>query len=176
MSMIPIASFTAGSGGSGAITLSSIPQTFAHLELRLFGRVTSLGSGANIEMRFNGDSGANYRVQYLGGQGTGAAFYVDFGVSQTQGNFGWVANTASTASIFSVNIASIMDYTSTNKSKAIHSLSACENNNSATDLVGQFTTLWNSTAAITSITLLPNWAQYTRVDLYGIGVSNVTGA
>jgi hypothetical protein len=176
MSMFPIATFTVGSGGSGAITLSNIPQTFAHLELRLFGRVTNIGSGANIEMRFNGDSGANYRIQYLGGQGTTIGFFGDFGASQTQGNFGWVANTACTAGIFSTNIVSIMDYTSTNKSKAARCLTACETNNSATDLVGQFTTLWNSTAAIASITLLPNWAQYTRVDLYGIGTANATGA
>jgi hypothetical protein len=176
MSMFPIATYTVGAGGSGAITFSSIPQTFQHLEMRIFGRSNSTGAGANIPIRFNGDSGGNYRIQYMGAQGTGTAFFGDFGASQTEGNFGWAAGTASSANVFCCNIVSILDYTSTNKSKTSRILTACENNSVTTDLVGQFTNLWNSTAAITSITLLPNWAANTRVDLYGIGVSNATGA
>lgn len=176
MSMYPIASYTVGSAGSGAITFSDIPQTFNHLELRIFGRSNSSGAGANVPVRFNGDSGGNYRIQYMGAQGSGSAFFGDFGVSQTEGNFGWVAGTASTAGVFGANIVSILEYSNTNKKKTSRILTACENNGTTTDLVGQFANLWNSTAAITSITLLPNWAANTRIDLYGISNSNVTGA
>ena len=63
MSMYPIASYTAPTGGSGsAVWFYGIPQNFTHLQLRFYAQGNYGGdnqSGA-INLRFNGDTGSNY--------------------------------------------------------------------------------------------------------------------
>lgn len=168
MSMFPIASYTAPVGGSGPVSFASIPQTFTHLEIRVTARSASQGSGANNPFYINSDTGANYRVHYLGGQTSSGAFSGDFGASQTSGNSGWVAGTTAAAGTFGTNIISIPDYANTNKYKVLRSITGSETFGSTNDLVGAFSTLWLSTAAITGITFNSNWAAYSRFDIYGI--------
>ena len=63
-----ISSFTAV-GGETTITLSSIPATFKHLQLRCIAKDTYSASNGSqaLGVRFNSDSGANYAAHKIRG-------------------------------------------------------------------------------------------------------------
>jgi len=159
-----IATVTVGSGGTGDITFSSIPSTYAHLQIRMIGKSTYTGSGlVNCSINFNSDSNNNnYSSHNLTGNGASAsaggsanyrtrAFYI----STTDD--GW-----------SANIIDILDYANTNKYKTTRTLQGNDNNGSGNVY---FTSVnWRNTNAVTSITLVPEplFAQYSSIALYGI--------
>ena len=174
MSMFPIASQTVGAGGASSITFSSIPQTFTHLQLRIFARSSSNAAGINIPIQFNGDAGANYRSHYVGGTGA-SAISGDLGASQTSLNAGWTAGNTDITNGFGCTIVDILDYANTNKNKTTRSIGGIDSNGSG--LIGLWSGLWMSTAAVNQIVFSAGTlAQYTRADLYGISTSNATGA
>jgi hypothetical protein len=73
------------------------------------------------------------------------------------------------SSVFAANVIDILDYANTNKYKTTRSFSGADNNGSG--FVQFMSGLWMNTAAITSITILPNsdnFAQYSSFALYGI--------
>ena len=171
MSMYPIATYTVTSPVT-PITFTSIPQTFAHLHIRLYGQSGSGNSG----IRFNGDAGNNYSYHYINGNGSGGA--ATSGGTATTGNGYLSLFMASSGSYFGAAIADILDYTNTSKYKTMRTNGGADLNGSGN--VFMTSTLWQSTAAITSFSLIPDtaatFAVGTRVDLYGIGTSNATGA
>src|SRR5437879_836374 len=57
---------------AATIDFLSIPATFAHLLLELYGRGDTALTAANVNIRFNGDSAANYHWQNLDGGGATA--------------------------------------------------------------------------------------------------------
>ena len=174
MSMFPIATQTVGAGGTASITFSSIPQTFTHLQLKIFARSSSNAAGINIPIQFNGDTGANYRSHYLGGTGA-AAISGDLGASQTSLNAGWTAGNTDITNGFGCTVVDILDYTNTNKNKTTRSIGGIDSNGSG--LIGLWSGLWLSTAAITSLVFSAGTlAQYTTAQLYGIQSSPTTGA
>ena len=164
-----IATVTVGSGGSSAITFSSIPSTYQHLQIRGISRNNS-GGGANNyagEIRFNSDSGNNYNGHTLYGTGSTAAAYA-FGQSTFAYAFD-TAGSAATSNAFSVAIIDILDYANTNKYKTIRDLGGYDGNDT-NGTVRLLSGLWMSTSAVTSITLTPPYpfAQYSSFALYGI--------
>ena len=63
-----IATVSVGSGGSSSVTFSSIPQTFAHLQLRYISKdARSDSSDSPVDLTFNGSSASNYSKQFLQG-------------------------------------------------------------------------------------------------------------
>ena len=74
----------------------------------------------------------------------------------------------------------LLDYQNTNKFKTIRSIGGYDTNNAAS--INPFATfasgVWMNTAAVTSISLIGNASLLagSRADLYGIGVSDQTGA
>jgi len=164
-----IATATVGSGGASTITFSSIPQTYTHLQVRSIARENT-GAGTSINdllVRFNSDSGANYRYHYIRGNGTAASA----GTAGSQ-TYAWALGTSqagSTASVFTGNVLDILDYTNTNKYTTTRSLSGTDFNGSG--ILDFISNLWLNTAAITSITITTggnNFAQYSSFALYGI--------
>lgn len=167
----PIATVTVGSGGASSITFSGIPSGFQHLQLRAISRSTTSGtSSTGLVIRFNSDSGSNYAHHRL--YGTGAAAVSVGSASQTGGVFGNHPQSGATANVFSAIVCDILDYTSTAKNKTVRSFNGYDLNGSGLVLVDS--SLWMSTAAITSITIfdgssgLPNTAQHSTFALYGI--------
>jgi hypothetical protein len=174
MSMFPIASATLTS--AGAITFSSIPQNFTHLQIRLSARSDFASAVASGFIRFNGDSGSSYPYHFITGDGaTPSASGTTAGTVGYLGNFP-AASTA--ANIFEASITDILDYTNTNKNKTIRTVSGFDANGSGQ--IFYASSLWLNTAAITSILLVSgggaNFVTNTRADLYGIATSNATGA
>ena len=174
MSMYPIASTTLAS--AGAITFSSIPQNFTHLQIRISARSDFASAVASGFIRFNGDSGSSYPYHYLQGDGSSLV-----STGTTAGSVGFLGNfpaASTTANIIESSIVDILDYTTTTKNKTIKAFSGFDAN--GTGQVFFASSLWLSTAAISSILLVSgggaNFIAGTRADLYGIPISNVTGA
>jgi hypothetical protein len=156
-----ISTATVTSGGTSSITFSSIPQTYTHLQIRGF----TLGSvtAQDVKLQFNSDTATNYSIHYLQGNGTGAG--AAGLASQTYIEIGITGTTTSPSGF----VTDILDYTNTNKNKTARSLLGYDNNGSGYAIL--FSGYWNSTTAISTITLTPysgTFNQYSSFSLYGI--------
>jgi hypothetical protein len=161
-----IATVTVGAGGSSTISFSSIPSTYTHLQIRLFGLVTS---SANLTIRLNGDTGTNY----IGGhqmQGDGSSVQVNYSSTNTScDRLGLYINSSSYPG---ASIIDILDVNLTSKYKTIRALTGSDGNGTgtATDWrIGFHSGAWMSTSAVTSIDIISaSWRQYTTAALYGV--------
>lgn len=165
----PLASITVPSGGLASITFGSIPQTYAHLQIRYLAQcVNSATAGENIAFRFNSDTGSNYTRHYIDGNGTSATAGANTGVTQV---YAWAGQTSSTyPSAFGAGIMDILDYTNTNKYTTTRALGGVDFNGSGGELQ-LVSGLWLNTAAITQIDIRAldgNLAQYSNFSLYGV--------
>jgi hypothetical protein len=149
-----------------SVTFSAIPQTYKHLKLFASVRSAVVSKYDSAFAQFNGDTGANYWYASHNG-GSAHSVYNTSGVT-------WAVLCAATgnssdADIFAGSEATIFDYTGS--SKKIVSKMVREAHTS-TDLYGnQSITVWQNTAAITSILLWANGGNLmagSRFDLYGI--------
>jgi hypothetical protein len=181
--MVWIAGETVGAGGASSIAFSSIPSTFTHLELRCFLATNRATYGTdNAYLRVgNGsiDTGANYSSHELYGDGSSAVS----GSSTSTSTAFTIKCGTSVISSFANNVMSILDYTNTNKYKTIRNIGGVDINGTIAGfggVVALTSELWMNTAAITNISIGPQsgtlFTQNSRVDLYGITTSQVTGA
>lgn len=158
-----------GTGSSNSITFSSIPQTYTHLQIRIFakGANTGNGVGTGSAMVFNGDTTTtNYWRHSVNGFGTGTS------ANNGNDNAFWdiIGSSSGLGSMYASNIIDILDYTNTNKRKVILNLLGEDTNGNGSRL-GPLSGLWNNTSAITSITLQSgagNFLTSTHIALYGI--------
>lgn len=163
--MESIATVSVGSGGASSIEFTSIPGTYQHLQIRYVLRGDRSGGFTNVQVQFNGDTGANYARHLLRGDGGSPAA---FGSSDII-NYQYTSAAGATASVFGAGIIDILDYGSTSKTKTVRALSGYDSNGSG--YVALSSGLWNSTSATTSLKLLPdtgNWVQHCTVALYGL--------
>jgi len=161
-----IATTTVGAGGTNSITFSSIPSTYKHLQVRFSGNTSN---GGNVFMQLNGDTGTNYTLHYITGNGAGA---YSGNVLPSGGNdkiwlFGAYVGCTTQPT---VGVADILDYTSTNKNTTVRCLSG--NDANGTGEVMLASGVWLNTAAVTSVTVFRNtsatFSQYFTCALYGI--------
>ena len=132
-----------------SITFNSIPQGYKALQIRF--NVISGTAGDVIQLRFNGDTAANYRYHTLrGNNGTASAGSVASAQSQTR-IFGVVSGTVTTYP--NVGIIDIIDYANTTKYETIRIFSGADNNTTTGGEINLNSGLWMSTAAVTSLTL-----------------------
>lgn len=157
--MFPIAMAT-GTGSSGVITFSSIPQNYKHLQLRC---VMGTTGGTATALTINSGSFARRHYLYSSGGGVSPIAGAD------TGNDLFVsANTATYPLITAINIFDILDYTNTNKTKTYRNLSGSDFNGSGDVFIWSGLDL--STTAINTITLTTgsNFSTTTQIALYGI--------
>lgn len=153
-----IASVTVGSGGSSSISFTSIPQTYQHLQIRAFSKLTS-GANQQTAINFNGDTtSSNYRFHEIYGDGSAANPY---GLQDQSILY-------ASSSQFNAGVVDILDYTNTNKNTVSRSLFGFDTNGAGYVIIRS--SLWLNTAAITSFTLTSPtaFAQYSHFALYGI--------
>lgn len=164
-----IATVTVGSGGSSAITFSSIPSTFKHLQLRGIVRSDLSGSGNNIGlyMRLNSDTGSNYNWHELAGNGSSTLAY---GQSDSGMNVNpHCPRAGDTASSFSGNIIDVLDYANTSKNTTVRTFAGNDTNGGG--WMHLTSGLWRNTAAVSSISFFvesSNFAEFSLFALYGI--------
>lgn len=162
-----IATVTVGSGGATTISFSSISSGYSHLQLRGIVRSTATGTtSAGALVTYNSDSGANYTIHALQGNGSTAssAGYA----SQNYGDMIEMPRAGVTASVFGAFVCDILDYANTSKNKTFRSLAGYDANGSG--LMILLSSVWLSTSAITSIdiTVATGFAQYSQIALYGV--------
>ena len=178
--MVWIAGQTVTGSSTQVVTFSSIPQTFSHLQLRVSNIFAVSGTGYFVGMQFNGDTNNNYAFHRLYGNGssagsngfaTGSYPYIT--------TYGGAVQQLAASTYPSIFVTDVLDYTSTNKQKTARSIYGQDAN--GTGEVGLASGVWlpASPVAITSLALtmyVANFAVGTRLDLYGITTSQVTGA
>lgn len=161
-----------GTGSSATITFSSIPGTYKHLQIRLISKDddTSGSGSAGLSIRFNSDTGSNYAYHRL--YTDGSTIYATGSANTTFGilNNACAGNASGIANMMGVGIVDIHDYASTSKTKTVRNFSGGDFNGSGG--VGLGSTLWNSTSAITSISIIApgttNFTTSSTFALYGI--------
>jgi hypothetical protein len=155
-------------GTQGSIVFSDIPNTYKDLLIKISARTDNTGTFYNY-LRFNGDTGSNYQWRIIYGYNSGtysdpSGGYVTFGWG------GYTNNSSLTASTFGNSEVYIGNYAGSNQ-KGIFADAVMETNAVNGVSLGLGASFWNSTSAITSITLLPSVGSYvsgSRFDLYGI--------
>ena len=163
-----IATTVVGSGGSGTITFSSIPSTYQHLQIRVLARGNNANTFDSFYVRFNGDSGNNYTLRRVLGDGTNTNSDSISPYSALRGTE--ITGSTATASIFGASIVDIIDYSSTVKNKTGRILGGYDRN--VGGWIGLVSGIWTNTAAITDITITPvfgtSFSEYSSFALYGI--------
>jgi hypothetical protein len=149
------------------VTFSSISSSYTHLQLRVIGKSSNTTyDSVYWTMRFNGDTGNNYNCYSMSGDGSsvsamGNGTYTD---QMIAGEI--VASKSGIASeLSSPVIIDILDYGSTSKLKTIRALSGWDSNSSGNVRIAGG--LWNSTSAVTSISIIGGSSQI-HAALYGI--------
>ena len=168
-----IATVTVGSGGSSAITFSSIPSTYKHLQIRaIASSVQGLDRGGTyIYARFNSDTGTNYSWHQLKGNNSTAA--AGGGANEDAIYGSDTLYSGGVANVFGAMVMDILDYANTSKYKTVRILSGFDSNSASTGntSIGLNSGLWRNTAAISTITIPNNgfnFAQNSQFALYGI--------
>ena len=157
------------SSAQANIEFTSIPSTYKHLQIRAIARTNyTSGDFDAFKINFNSDTGNNYAWHQLGGNGT-----VAFAQASSSTNTIYAAYCTSNnagSNVFGVSIIDILDYGSTSKYKTLRNLTGADNNGNGNLTLGSG--LWQSTSAITSITIDQwdgtNFNQYSHFALYGV--------
>jgi hypothetical protein len=146
----PIAS-TKITTATASVTFSSIPATYTHLQMRIWGYNNS-GSDRTLWMQFNSDSGSNYRNHYLAGNGSAIASGADSAATVGILPYNSAASTTGfngDSAKASVVIMDILDYTNTNKYTTVRTLGGWDGNGSGQIYLSSG--VWMNTAAITNL-------------------------
>jgi len=147
------------SSSQSSVTFSPTLSGYKHLQLRYLVKGVS-SEWASIQ--FNSDSGNNYSRHNLSGNGSSASAG---GAANSNGYTLFIFY--STA--FTAGITDILDFSNTNKYKTVRTLSGWDNNGSGD--VNFTSQAWLNTAAITSITISSNGANFasgSTFALYGV--------
>lgn len=172
-----LATVTVPSGGAASISFAGIPSGYKHLQIRVSAASDRSGYVVNnYKMTFNGDTASNYRSHWIQG-GYGTTPTAEASASGPEGFIYMPTGTTSAASnVFTGMVIDVLDYANTNKNKTSRNLMGYDVNGTAGTgsyggAISLTSGLWQSTSAITSITLAPesfSWIQHSSFSLYGI--------
>jgi len=137
----PIATTTLGSAQS-SYTFTSIPATYTDLII-IANTKNTANNGDEVGIQFNSDTGTNYSRTRLFGNGASAS-------SGRNSNTNKGALQINSTSDFTPLIAHVQNYANSTTYKTVIS------RGNAAGYVSAYVSLWRNTAAITSITLLPD--------------------
>ena len=160
-----IATTTLGSTETD-VTFSSITGTYTDLVLVVNSKSVS-GTGQEIIIRFNSDTGNNYSFTYLYGDGTSAA---SGRLSNTSGaRLGYYTVMGTNEGY--MGIAQIMNYSNTTTNKTIITRSNSNSSNSSNLGAETIVNLWRNTNAISTVLVTApsvSFAAGSTFTLYGI--------
>jgi hypothetical protein len=155
-----IATYTVSGASTASFTLSSIPNTYKHLQLRCF---VKTDAATWIPIQVNSDTNSQRATHSM--RGNGANVYASAGLGSTgEGNYAAVADVSQWGSI----IVDILDYANTNKNKTTRTLFGFDNNGSGSVGIGSILHYTVGTAAVTSIGM--------DITQYGSGAKFVVGS
>jgi hypothetical protein len=156
---------SASGDGTSTITFSSIPQTYKHLQVRMW--LQTNNTTATAFLRANGISSSVYAYHSL--EGNGATVTAAGSATQTSAVLFNIQDNATASG--NVYIVDIHDYTSTTNNKTIRSFGGIDLNGSGN--VSLKSALYQQTTAITSLTFDASatgagFGGTARIALYGI--------
>jgi len=157
-----IATTTVGSGGAANIEFTSIPATYTDLKLVYSTRVNVGGGQNGIYISLNNNT-SNFTAKHIQGDGSSVA---SFGIARFAG---YSAASGATANTFSNGELYFPNYSSSNNKSFSGDVGQENNQTTAYLLMGAH--LWSDSAAITSIKITPdtaNFVQHSTATLYGI--------
>lgn len=153
-----------GTGSTTTLSFTSIPSTYTHLQIR---GINNDASGYFIQLQFNSDTGNNYTIHQLYGNGTSATSYGSASAgAYIYGGVGGYGGSAYAAPA----IIDILDYASTSKNKTARMMTGFDSNGAYTGYIQFNSGVWLSTSAITRIDLklTGNFSTTATFALYGI--------
>jgi hypothetical protein len=161
--------------GSNAASISfdvsSLGSTYRHLQLRMVTRTNRTAGTDGLRIRLNSDTGANYSIHSLGGNGSSVQCESFFNAAnQTAILVTRTADANSGTNIFGSAVLDFLDPFSTTKNKTIRALHGLH----TSSFLGIHLTsgAWYNTAATTNILIFPEVGSQlvtgTRISLYGI--------
>jgi len=139
-----------------SVTFSSIPGTYTDLVIVVAGTLTT--GGDNVCLQFNGDTGSNYSVTTLLGDGSSASSFK-------------TSNTTNCGRDVMSNIQSNAIYNINNYSNATTYKTVLGRSNATNYGVRTSVSMWRNTATITSIVIFPTSYTFntgTVLSIYGI--------
>lgn len=159
------------SSPAATFDFTSIPAHWTHLELVVYSRGDVAATGADLWLRFNGDTAGNYDWQYVAG---GAAVAVAAeGLAATKIIVGGMPGSTGPANAFSMTRVDIGHYAGASNQKSLVSQNAMKSSEASGGLaVNAYAGFWRSNAAINQITVLPSSGNFdtgSRASLYGMG-------
>lgn len=156
---------------AASVTLSSIPQDYKHLQIRITARTSRTFSGnSNDVYRLTLNSATPTTGHALFGNGSSVSSFV----TSFLGFPPSVSSPATNSGIFGGAIFDILDYTNTSKNRVVRSLSGhhmTNNGNGDVGNIGLFSNLYLSTEATNSVTITTTVSTYlagSRFSVYGI--------
>lgn len=163
MSYESISTYTLSSTTS-TVTFSSIPSTYKHLQIRIYGKSEGTTYPTdNLGFKFNGEANTSLQSShYLVGDGGSIS-------SGGRTNSGELADVIGRNGTWGSCVIDILDYSNTNKYKTVKAIGGADANGSGR--ISLTSLNWRSTSAITSILLDPNgnsWSSGSKIALYGI--------
>ena len=175
MTMTFIASSGVVTGSSTTtLTFDNIPKTFAHIQFRIFGRgTTTFSGGLSVYLNPIGQLNSATRRHALTGNGSTAGSTNDAGIGLTS----LIADGGATSNVFANVIIDILDWANTNKNQVFRAIGGYDSNGSGiVSLASGLIVPSGGTLTGFNIQTDGNWVTGSRIDLYGIGVSEQTGA
>ena len=161
-----------GTGSSGTISFTSIPSTYTDLRIVMYATATN-NTDYEVDMRYNNDSGNNYSLLYVQGNGTTAT--TNYYATQNKIRVGETSGTDTTYP--TVITIDVMNYANTSVNKPCI-IRYGEFQPTTSDTGGKVA-VWASTSAINRIDLLNlggNFTTITTATLYGIRAEGVSPA
>jgi hypothetical protein len=155
--------------GVAFVTFSSL-GSYTHLEILWSARGTEAATSTNMNLTFNGDTGANYDRQLLSGNATTVA--AAEALAATSAAIGSVTAASATADMAGTGVLRIFDYRGTTFQKGgVSNENLRRATTSGNTFTRQFSIGWRNTAAITSVTITlaaGNFVAGSKFSLYGI--------
>jgi hypothetical protein len=153
---------------AASVTFSSL-GSYEHLQIRLNARTDAANTRDPVGVRFNSDSGTNYSYHTMYGYASSATAAAVTGATSI---YTWRATGASVeAAEFGSIVIDILDYRNASKNTTLQSVGGMTSTE-GTSQIDFASGLWDSTAAVTAISLHPSWGtNFTRgseFTLYGL--------
>jgi hypothetical protein len=170
-----IASTTITTAGTNFINISSIPQTFTHLQLRSSCKTNS-GTLSTIYIYFNGDSTASRSsTHWFYGDGSSVVFGSAANAGSHYSYILCAPQQATAANIFSGIITDISDYSNTSKNTTAKTLGGWDANGSGIAMISSGAYYLTNAINLLTISCDGGFAVGSSFDLYGITTSPTTG-
>jgi hypothetical protein len=161
------------SADAAQIDFTSIPGTFSNLLFR--GYMTQAGAGgAELGVRFNGDTASNYYAGYIRHQGAGAPTVTRNGPNGKSrgGLFQSIVDSSNHFGVFEMVIPGYASTAFHKMTLSTHS-NLCASGTANLRMVFAGWAQWVSTAAITQVSFMDgsasaNWKAGSRIGMYGL--------